>query len=75
MAGAAQLRAGEYSLKVNGSQVMLIKKDGKQIETTAKLETADHKFEQTAVGSSAVDGTNRITFIELGGSPYRVTFQ
>lgn len=75
MAGTAQLKPGEYHLKLDGSQVVLIDRDGNQIETTATVETAERKFEAIAVGITKADGTNRILFIQLGGSKNKVVFQ
>jgi hypothetical protein len=74
-AGNAQLKPGEYSLKVDGSQVVLMDKTGRRIEATAKIETAERKFDQTAVSISKAEGTNRILWIALGGSKNRVVFE
>jgi hypothetical protein len=74
-AGSAQLTPGEYKLKVDGEQVVLIDKTGKRIGTTAKVETADRKFNQTAISTTKVDGANRILWIQLGGSANRVVFE
>lgn len=75
MAGSAQLKPGEYQLKVDGPQVVLVDKDGKPVETTATVETADHKFDQTSMLTSKGDGANRILSIKLGGSRNRIVFQ
>ena len=74
-AGSAQLKAGEYRLKLDGTQVVLIDKAGNQIDTTAKVETAEHKFDQTSISISKADGANRIISIQLGGSTNRVVFE
>jgi hypothetical protein len=74
-AGKAQLKPGEYSLKLDGSQVVLMDGSGRRIDTTAKVESADRKFDQTVISFSKVDGTNRIQAIQLGGSKNRVVFQ
>jgi hypothetical protein len=74
-AGKVQLKPGEYSLKLDGSQVVLMDTSGRRIDTTAKVESADRKFDQTVVSFSKVDGTNRIQAIQLGGSKTRVVFQ
>ena len=75
VAGSAQLKAGDYRLKVDGAQVMLTDKDGKAIDINAKLEQAERKFEQTAILSIDSDGANRIVCIQLGGSSYSVVFE
>jgi hypothetical protein len=74
-AGSVELKAGEYRLKLDGTQVVLIDKAGKQIDTTAKVETAEHKFDQTSISISKADGANRIISIQLGGSTNRVVFE
>ncbi len=75
MAGTAQLSPGEYHLKLDGSQVVLIDKNGSQIETTATVETAERKFETPAIATRKADGTNRIMSIQLGGSRNKVVFR
>jgi len=74
-AGKVQLKPGEYSLKLEGSQVVLMDANGHRIDTTAKVETTDRKFNQTAVNTSRVDGANRIESIQLGGSKNKVVFE
>jgi len=75
MAGAAQLKPGAYHLKVNGTNVILQDSKGHQVDTTAKLEPASHKYDWTAVATSTAGGTERIESIELGGSRTKVVFQ
>jgi len=74
-AGSAQLKPGEYTLKLDGTQVVLIDNTGKRIDTTAKVETADRKFNETSIVISKADGANRIVSIQLGGSTNRVLFE
>jgi hypothetical protein len=74
-AGSAQLKAGDYTLKLDGSQVVLTDTKGHQISTTAKVETADKKYDQTEVSVSSAGGANRIEWIALGGSKNKVVFQ
>ena len=73
--GNVQVKPGEYHLRLDGSQVVLIDQAGNQIDTTAKVETADHKFNQTSVTRSTADGANRILSVQLGGSSNRVVFE
>jgi hypothetical protein len=73
--GTTTLKAGEYKVKVEGTQVTLVDQTGHQIETTAKLEPADHKFMDTAVMISTKDGGPKIVEIELGGSSNKVVFE
>ncbi len=41
-AGTAQLKPGEYKLKLNGSQAVLTDTRGRTIDSVTKVETADH---------------------------------
>ena len=73
--GNAQLKPGEYHVKLAGAQVELTDKDWKPIDATAKVETGERKFEVTAVTTLNAEGTNRIVSIELGGTSNVITFQ
>ena len=75
MAGNVQLPAGEYKLKVDGTNAVLTDVDNdKKFTTTVKVETEDKKFEQTAVVTDDSKGTNQIKSIELGGSTTKLEF-
>ena len=74
-AGTVELKPGEYSIKLDGSKVVLIDKYRNRIETTAKWETVDRKFAQTSVSTERVEGTTRILSIELGGSSNVIVFE
>jgi hypothetical protein len=68
-AGSIQLAAGEYSLKVQGSNAVFTNVDtGKSFTTAVKSEDAGRKFNATAVDTNNKNGTDEITAIELGGS-------
>jgi hypothetical protein len=68
-AGSVQLAAGQYSLKVQGTNAIFTNmQTGKSFTTAVKAETADKKFDVTAVISDTRDGDSHITFVELGGS-------
>ncbi len=73
--GTGELKPGEYRLKVDGEQVVLVDRAGCQVETTAKVEPAGHKFSSTALTISTADGSPRILAIELGGSASTVVFE
>ena len=74
-AGGAQFKPGEYTVKVDGSQIVLKDNYGHQTELVATLDSTDHKFQQTAVMFSTADGTYKIKSIELGGTNTRVVLQ
>ena len=68
-AGSVQLAAGEYSLKVQGSNAVFTNVDtGKTFTTAVKSEDAGRKFNATAVDTNSKNGSDEITAIELGGS-------
>ena len=75
-AGNLQLEPGAYKVALEGpTKVRFISvKTGKEFETTAKVETADRKFSETAVETTRVDGSDKIQEIDLGGTTTRVEF-
>ncbi len=74
-AGGAQLQPGQYSLKVDGAQAILVDQKGQRVETNASVESSDRKFNQTAVVSTNADGITRLSSIQLGGTTFKVVFQ
>lgn len=74
-AGAAQLKPGQYTLKLEGTKAVLIDKTGRSIEAPARVETADRKYDHTAIAISKADGANRLQWIALGGSKSKVVFE
>jgi len=74
-AGSVDLKAGVYSLKIDGPQVVLTDPKGHPIGATAKVETADQKFEYTSVVTAKSDGINRIVSVEIGGTRNRIVFE
>jgi hypothetical protein len=68
-AGSVQLAAGEYSLKVQGSNAIFTNvRTGKSFTAAVKAETADKKFGATAVIYDTKDGDTHMMSVELGGS-------
>jgi hypothetical protein len=73
-AGATELKAGEYKLKVEGSQAVFTgQENSKPINVPVQIENGDRKFKDTSVESTNQGGTDRINAIELGGSNTRLT--
>ena len=69
MAGSTELKAGEYKLKVEGTQATFTEvESSKSITVPVKIENADHKFGQTSVETSNQNGTDNIQSIGLAGS-------
>jgi len=72
--GAAQLRAGEYKLVVNGSTAVLEDLRGK-VEANGMVQNEARKFNDTAIRSATVNGTPHLQAIELGGTSMEVDFK
>ena len=74
-AGSAQLKPGVYTVKVDGSQVVLINSEGQRMDEAAKVEATDQKYDDTSVLISKTDGTCRIESVRLGGARNQVVFE
>jgi hypothetical protein len=75
MAGANELKPGEYKLKVEGSQAVFTDaQNAKQsFSVPVKVENGGQKFGDTAVETSNQNGMDNIRAIDLGGSSTRLT--
>jgi len=74
-AGALQLAAGDYTLKIDGASATFMEPHTRKTFTTpVKVETAPRKFNYTAVETAPDSGGDRITSIELGGSATQIEF-
>ena len=74
-AGAVQLAAGDYKVKVEGTRATFTDtRTNKSVTTDVTLKTTDRKFAHTAVDSSKQNGGDRIDAIELGGSNTEIDF-
>ena len=70
-----QLKAGDYTVKVDGAKAVLIGEDDKRVEATGTIQTADRKFPETTLEiNKGSDGINHVTAIDLGGTTTRLTF-
>jgi hypothetical protein len=68
-AGAVQMAAGAYTVKVMGGFAFFTNVDtGKKFIAPVKEEDAGKKFGTTAVECTTKDGESQITSVELGGS-------
>src|ERR1039457_2781204 len=73
--GTAQLPAGEYSLKVNGSNAVFTNVDSnKSVTTPVKIENVDKKYGTTTVETTQQGNATRIEDIQLGGSTTKLEF-
>jgi hypothetical protein len=74
-AGSAQLAAGQYRLKIDGSNAIFTNLDNnKSVTVPVKVENAAKKFDQTAVDTTDANGTSKVESIELGGSTTKLGF-
>ncbi|HEV3202182.1 MAG TPA: hypothetical protein VGZ73_29990 [Bryobacteraceae bacterium] len=74
-AGTVQLKAGDYRVKVDGSNAVFTNVDsGKSITTPVKVENTGTKHDVTAVQTSKATGRNKMTAIELGGTDETLEF-
>ncbi len=74
-AGNTELKAGEYKLKVEGSQAVFTDVEtSKSLSAPAKVENGNKKFEQTVVETSTGSGMDQLNAIELGGSTTKLEF-
>ena len=74
-AGSVTLNAGEYKVKVEGTNAVFTNVRTEETFTTAvKVDNADKKHDNTAVESTVQNGTQHIKAIELGGSTETLEF-
>jgi hypothetical protein len=67
--GATQLKAGEYKVKVEGTNAVLTDMhDMKSYTVPVKIEHAGQKFGQTSVNTRNQNGVEQVFEITLGGS-------
>ena len=69
-----QLKAGDYRLNVADTKCTIV--SGKEsVEVPVKVETADKKFDTTAVRYSGTGDKQSISEIRIGGTKTRLVFQ
>ena len=75
MAGTTLLPAGNYTVKLDGTNAVLLNVDKDKTYTApVKVESEARKFDQTAVMTSSDGGESRIQSIEFGGSHEKLQF-
>ena len=76
-AGSIHLQPGDYTLVLDNSKVRFTElKTGKEFEVDAKIDnSAEKKFESTAIHSEQVEGATLIREIRLGGTRTTVAFR
>jgi hypothetical protein len=73
--GSVELKAGQYTLKVQGANAIFTSVETyKSYTTPVKVENSDTKFDSTKVQSSKQGETDQIQEIDLGGSKTKLGF-
>lgn len=74
-AGTADLKPGEYEIKLEGSQAVFIEEtNSKSFTVPVKVEHESKKFGETSVETADKDGAKNLAAINLGGSDTRLVF-
>jgi hypothetical protein len=74
--GSTQLKAGQYRVKVNGSQAVFMDANSSKSYTAAvKTGTSTTKFDQTTVQTTSQNGVDNLKEIDLGGSTTKLEFE
>lgn len=71
--GSTELKAGEYKIEVNDNKAV-VKHGGTVAEANVKVETADQKYDQTAIRCVDKDGKNHLQEIHVGGTRTKLVF-
>jgi hypothetical protein len=76
MVGNTQLPAGQYTLKVEGSNAVITNDEDNYESVTApiKIENVDQKYDETAVETIQKGDAQHVTAIQLGGSKTKLEF-
>ena len=75
-AGSVQLQPGKYAVAVEAEKVRFTSmKNHQTLETSAKVEKSEKKFNSTSIDSHEKDGKITIDEIELGGSQMRLKLE
>jgi hypothetical protein len=69
-----ELKAGDYRLSV-ANETAKITNSKQSVEVPVKVETADQKFDNTAIRYTEQAGKVSITEIRIGGTKTRLVFQ
>jgi len=73
--GTVQLKPGQYTLKVQGSNAVFTDVEtSKSFTTPVKVENGNTKFDETKIQSNKQGDTDQIQEIDLGGSKTKLGF-
>lgn len=75
MAGKAELKPGEYKLKIEGSQAVFTDvQSSKSWTVPVKVENGNQRFDATTIESKSEGDMGHIQAIDLGGSNTKLEF-
>jgi len=74
-AGSTTLKAGDYHVKVDGSNVVIKDAEGRDVAAKTKIEKSDKPFHATEVSTNQSNGMPHIEWIGLGGSKSKIVFE
>jgi hypothetical protein len=69
-----KLAAGEYKVKVDGTNAVFTDSKSKSVSAPVKVENGTKKFSFTAVDASKEGTVDKVNAIEFGGSTTRLEF-
>lgn len=73
--GNIDLKAGHYSVKVDGAQAKIVNSDdNKSFTVPVTVQDSAKKFEHTMVLTDQRNGTDHVQEIDLGGSKTKLEF-
>src|SRR5947199_6003639 len=70
--GGVQLKAGEYKVKVEGTNAVFTDKNYKSVTAPVKVETGSKKFQYTDIDASKDGNVDKVNAIEFGASSTRL---
>src|SRR4029453_7726969 len=69
-----KLAAGEYKVKVDGTNAVFTDRKAKTVTAPVKVDTRTKKFSYTAVDATKEGNIDKVNAIEFGGSTTRIEF-
>jgi hypothetical protein len=72
--GGVKIAAGEYKVKVDGTNAVFTDSKFNKVTAPVKVENGTKKFHFTAVDASKGSGVDTVNAIEFGGSTTRLEF-
>jgi hypothetical protein len=72
--GSVTLPAGEYKVKVDGTNAIFTDRHKKTFTTPAKIEKVEKKSPFTAAETKEVHGTQELNAIDLDGADFKLVF-